>query len=245
MNDLLGVGFLGKTNVSKTDSCFDSYDRAEAELSLCLNEKKTNDSKILKKIEIENGADLNSEDNEDLKEIWGKSYYMLSKLTSEELINLYYKLTETSEVEAASRNLSQIIKSNDSTARSFTDINALFNFRTSQDTSKKRLCCTCKHSNCLKLYCVCLSQNGYCGSDCKCKGCYNKQEFEEIRSKSIQLLEKKRRGFDSENTEIIDGVKVHSSRCHCVNSNCKKNYCQCFRNNMKCTFNCKCSGCAN
>lgn len=244
-----------KTNDNEEGSTTDIYNDTKASLLLSINENKT-EAKTTKKVEVEKRAfynpsemkiDVKTEYQSELKEVWDKSYNMLSKLTSEELISLYFNLTNNTAAQSASKNLSkQIPNSNISTDSSFMETNALFNFESSKETSQKKQCCTCKHSNCLKLYCACIRQKGFCGNDCKCKECYNKQEFEEIRNKSIQLLEKKRgRAFKSVIIELEDGTKAHAYGCRCTNSNCEKNYCQCFSNKVKCTHNCKCSGCAN
>ena len=41
--------------------------------------------------------------------------------------------------------------------------------------------CTCKKSNCLKLYCQCFANLVYCSSeDCRCANCYNAMHYNEI-----------------------------------------------------------------
>lgn len=128
--------------------------------------------------------------------------------------------------------------------KSLIEANSLFNFSTLQE--EKKTCCTCKQSNCLKLYCACIRTKGYCGSDCKCKECYNTQDHEHIRNESILFLQKKReKAFKSIIVEKEDGTKAHAFGCRCQNSNCEKNYCQCFRNKVKCSQICNCSGCSN
>lgn len=36
---------------------------------------------------------------------------------------------------------------------------------------KKSKSCNCKNSKCLKLYCECFRNKGYCGNSCNCIGC--------------------------------------------------------------------------
>ena len=38
---------------------------------------------------------------------------------------------------------------------------------------KKKKCCNCKNSACLKLYCECLKNGEECGPDCCCVDCKN------------------------------------------------------------------------
>lgn len=50
--------------------------------------------------------------------------------------------------------------------------------------------CNCKKSNCLKLYCDCLSAGEYCVK-CNCTGCYNNEFNEKLRNEAIRsILEK-------------------------------------------------------
>jgi len=55
--------------------------------------------------------------------------------------------------------------------------------------------CNCKKSNCLKLYCDCLSAGEYCVK-CNCTGCCNNEFNEELRSEAIRsILEKNPNAF--------------------------------------------------
>lgn len=243
-----------KTNDNKEAFLQDIINDSKSSLNLSLNENLT-EANTIKRNEVKREGDFHfSRDNievkpqtqNELKEVWNKSYDMLSKLSSEELIKLYYNLSLIPQYDSLNVFPYEIPKCNSSTASSIMESNALFNIEAELDDPKKKLCCTCKNSNCLKLYCACIRQKGFCGSDCKCKECYNKPEFDEIRNKSIQLLEKKReRAFKSVIIELEDGKKAHAYGCNCSNSNCQKNYCQCFRNKVNCTQICKCNGCAN
>lgn len=60
------------------------------------------------------------------------------------------------------------------------------------------VCCNCKKSHCLKLYCECFKSRGYCNQECCCINCYNNHQHEEEREETIQtMLMKNPRCFDS------------------------------------------------
>ena len=56
--------------------------------------------------------------------------------------------------------------------------------------------CSCKNSQCLKLYCECLSRGEYCGANCHCSNCKNNSENEHLRAETISnILERKPDAF--------------------------------------------------
>lgn len=68
--------------------------------------------------------------------------------------------------------------------------------------------------------------------DCKCKGCGNLEENEEIRFKHmIRLIDRNKNAFTP---KIKVEENKHSKGCNCKKSNCDKNYCECRLNNVKC-----------
>jgi hypothetical protein len=99
--------------------------------------------------------------------------------------------------------------------------------------------CTCKNSNCFKLYCECFANGKYC-DNCSCLNCKNtienkdlrNQKYEEIISRNPKALQK------------INSTK-RSWTCKCKNSNCTKKYCDCLQNGRCCTSKCKCINCFN
>jgi len=99
--------------------------------------------------------------------------------------------------------------------------------------------CKCKHSKCLKLYCECFA-NGLLCKNCNCIDCLNTNENEELRKKTyLEVIQK--------NPKAIQKIKRNkkSWNCRCKNSNCQKNYCDCFQNGKFCSSKCKCIDCLN
>ena len=40
--------------------------------------------------------------------------------------------------------------------------------------------CNCSKSKCLKLYCECFAKGRFCGIDCSCTNCHNKEGLEDV-----------------------------------------------------------------
>ena len=99
--------------------------------------------------------------------------------------------------------------------------------------------CTCKNSNCFKLYCECFSNGRYC-DNCYCINCKNTLENKELRNQKYEEIV-------SRNPKALQ--KINSTKrswtCKCKNSNCLKKYCDCFQNGRSCTSKCKCINCFN
>lgn len=115
-----------------------------------------------------------------------------------------------------------------------------------KDKSVKKICCSCQKSHCLKLYCECFKRQKYC-EGCSCPNCLNKEKFEMIRQQSICFLKNKSK-YAFKSVEILNEnklLKEHIKGCKCKNSNCQKNYCECYQNGMKCGNHCKCANCLN
>lgn len=109
---------------------------------------------------------------------------------------------------------------------------------------KKKNCCSCKKSSCLKLYCECFKKGNMCYS-CTCPNCYNCQDYIELREKSIiNLKAKNQHAFRSTPNENGKSDNI-SKGCKCKNSNCQKNYCECYQNGIGCSELCKCQNCYN
>ena len=99
--------------------------------------------------------------------------------------------------------------------------------------------CNCKNTNCLKFYCECFSNGKYC-EDCFCCDCKNTEEFEKLRTEKYN----EKMSIDPNFMTRINSNKK-SWTCHCKNSNCIKNYCDCFHNGKTCNSKCKCIECHN
>ena len=99
--------------------------------------------------------------------------------------------------------------------------------------------CTCKNSNCFKLYCECFSNGRYC-DNCSCINCKNTVENKELRNQKYEEI-------ISRNPKALQ--KINSTKrswnCKCKHSNCLKKYCDCLQNGRSCTSKCKCINCYN
>jgi hypothetical protein len=107
--------------------------------------------------------------------------------------------------------------------------------------------CHCKKSKCLKLYCECFSSQGVCNDTCECVDCFNKEEYQELRSYFLKdTLEKNPNAFKSRiKTVDNDSLTLNTRGCNCKKTGCSKRYCECYAASTKCTALCKCSECLN
>jgi hypothetical protein len=100
--------------------------------------------------------------------------------------------------------------------------------------------CKCTKIDCLKMYCECFSKGKLCNERCECHTCCNKDDHREHIYKAQQMANLRHPG-------TFKGVPawVPLRRCTCKKSECKKNYCDCFRAGLKCTEYCECLDCQN
>lgn len=108
--------------------------------------------------------------------------------------------------------------------------------------------CNCSKNKCLRLHCVCFRSGLICGKNCRCKGCFN-------RNDNIEFVEKVRKATKDINSEafkskilettINDKVLRFTKGCSCCKNNCLNNYCECFKYGLGCTPLCQCNGCSN
>lgn len=109
-----------------------------------------------------------------------------------------------------------------------------------ESKKKKKFNCSCKKSQCLKLYCDCFANEEFC-VDCNCQGCSNiignetkiTKVFNEVKDKNPIAM---KFNINEEATAL---------GCNCTKSNCLKKYCECFKAKLFCTELCRCRDCDN
>ena len=107
--------------------------------------------------------------------------------------------------------------------------------------------CKCKKSRCLKLYCECFSNDGFCHPSCQCDNCCNREEFKELKELvRKEILQKNPKAFQKKFKKVKrkEGF-LHSRGCNCKKTECLKNYCECFSVGIGCSTLCKCLNCKN
>ncbi len=115
---------------------------------------------------------------------------------------------------------------------------------------KRNICCNCKKSQCLKLYCECFANKVFC-QGCNCVNCLNTEENKAERDKAMKsTLERNPIAFDPKiakerDPEIQETLPRHTRGCHCKKSGCQKKYCECYQSGARCTALCKCEQCKN
>ncbi|KAG7387856.1 Pfam:CXC [Phytophthora pseudosyringae] len=103
--------------------------------------------------------------------------------------------------------------------------------------------CSCKKSNCLKLYCECLAAQRMCDHRCNCEGCKNRPETLAERERAVAaILERNPLAFQP---KVASGSSQHLRGCNCRKSGCMKNYCECHQAGVACTSRCACHQCRN
>ncbi|KAG1671809.1 hypothetical protein FOA52_000186 [Chlamydomonas sp. UWO 241] len=105
--------------------------------------------------------------------------------------------------------------------------------------------CSCKHSKCVKLYCVCWAAGLQC-NNCLCKECFNTPENAEfLKMEQARTMARNPDAFSGKVEAGRDGDAAHKTGCRCRRSFCVKKYCECFNNSVKCSPQCRCTDCEN
>ncbi|CAD8157920.1 unnamed protein product [Paramecium pentaurelia] len=102
--------------------------------------------------------------------------------------------------------------------------------------------CKCNKSHCLLLYCTCFHKNIECSEKCQCHDCHNNQDYSQIRKQALEKVKIKQQRLKNDD-DLFDKTTIWG--CQCKKSQCKKNYCECFIRNKKCSSLCKCNNCQN
>ncbi len=111
-----------------------------------------------------------------------------------------------------------------------------------QTKAAPKHCCNCKKSRCLKLYCECFANGGFCVG-CNCVDCLNTAAHAKaIEEARLQVSEKNPVAFKR---RISEESETKAACCNCSKSGCLKKYCECYKNGQKCGSGCNCTGCKN
>ena len=88
---------------------------------------------------------------------------------------------------------------------------------------KRKITCNCKNSSCVKLYCECFSNNGFCNPSCKCKDCKNTVDYRNKENLTLKRRQRTTKGFEFviEKTMFNEINRSESKVC-----NCKKKHLQ-------------------
>ena len=115
-----------------------------------------------------------------------------------------------------------------------------------QPIKRKKTGCTCKKTNCLKMYCECFQKGIPCGPSCNCCDCKNGNGSHDREEKCRVLTQKNKSVFNQKLVVVGDSkTLVHRRGCNCKKNNCAKNYCECHQLGVKCSELCNCTECKN
>jgi len=153
--------------------------------------------------------------------------------------------TEAGEMTHSPPNTHSLLNRSEARSRHVSDSDSRSSFATLSEyrpmmtSSEVKLGCKCKKTACLKLYCRCFSNKETCHAYCLCdrKQCKNTEQHTNSRASAIQNI--RNRDSFAFDTKLRRG-------CRCVNSNCLKKYCVCFRAGAACSSDlCQCLNCKN
>lgn len=107
------------------------------------------------------------------------------------------------------------------------EVESIPQWKSGQETKPR---CTCKKSKCIKLYCECFKAGTYCSHLCFCINCKNNHQHEGLRNLIFE--------------EKAKNSSFGAICCHCK-TGCKKKYCECLKEGVKCNIHCRCFLCLN
>ena len=120
--------------------------------------------------------------------------------------------------------------------------------KSAKKLKKKNCGCQCQKTKCIRLHCICFREKGYCGDNCSCTDCFNREKFADTVKKIRDFTKEINPLAFQSKIEIIDlenGQKIHNRGCSCTKNMCIKNYCECHKNGLSCSPLCKCENCKN
>ena len=105
--------------------------------------------------------------------------------------------------------------------------------------STEKICCNCKNSQCIKLYCLCFKNGIFC-QDCNCQNCLNSSQNDQRTLVINQIMDKNPEAFETKiktlPTKTLPGLSFLTNElssetsnnlkgCNCRYSKCQKKYC--------------------
>jgi Tesmin/TSO1-like CXC domain, cysteine-rich domain len=96
--------------------------------------------------------------------------------------------------------------------------------QSSQREEIETMGCTCKKTNCLKLYCQCFAIKIYCGNNCRCTDCFNLADYEGKRQDAMTtIMSRNPVAFTAKykKDKVVD-MPAHRLGCKCRKSACLK-----------------------
>ena len=183
-----------------------------------------------------------------IKNVFGnnlsKKEYIFNSMNGSVISNFSFSPNDTSSLSQNQFSLpnpqsqypNQTLRSNKKPLKN-TEVPTYVNSSTNNSSTTTK--CTCKNSNCFKLYCECFANGRFC-DNCSCVNCQNTLENKELRNQKYdEIIAKNPKALQK-----INSTK-RSWTCKCKNSNCLKKYCDCLQNGRSCTSKCKCINCFN
>ena len=106
--------------------------------------------------------------------------------------------------------------------------------------------CLCSKTKCLRLYCKCFKNSGFCSPECGCTDCFNTESTHhfELRNQILAATKSLDKNAFDRYEEVKGHLKVNSKGCNCKKG-CQNQHCSCFKEGIGCSPICKCTTCQN